>query len=247
MNESYPEYMQNSDRRIREFLTARADEGFFLDRSKLNKLTSTNSVLNNYSVCRINFNLFFTEILNLEEKNQFGTSYSVLMREIVSLIDHFNGLFVESSLDGLTVVFNANQKISINPVLSSIKFALNLLLLCDENIIPILKEHKIADIDKLQLKIGIAYGKISIEKISSSLNSMYLIYGNANILARKLAKIVKPKEVALGGNVVESLSSDKTMYVSITSPDETEWPESSALIKFHQSTKDKIVEFIKRL
>jgi hypothetical protein len=47
--------------------------------------------------------------------------------------------------------------------------------------------------------------------------------------------------------VVESLSSDKTMYVSITSPDETEWPESSALIKFHQSTKDKIVEFIKRL
>ncbi|MHA2337153.1 MAG: adenylate/guanylate cyclase domain-containing protein [Candidatus Hodarchaeales archaeon] len=247
MNESYSDYMQNSNKRIRELLKARANKEFFLDGLDLNKLINTNSAVNNFSVCRINFNLFFTDIINMDENNQFGSTYSILMREIISLIDHFNGLFIESSLDGLTVVFNVNQKQNVNPVLSSVKFALNLLLLCDENIIPILKEQKVANIEKLQLKIGIAYGKTYIEKISNSLNGMYLIYGNANILARKLAKIVKPKEVALGGNVVESLSSDKTMYVSITTPDETEWPESSALIKFHHSTRDKIVDFIKKL
>ena len=109
MNESYSDYMQNSNGRIREFLKNRDDKEFSANNLDLDILTEANSAVNNYSVCRINFNNFFTEILTFDENGQFGKTYSILLREIISLINHFNGLFIESSLDGLTVVFNANK------------------------------------------------------------------------------------------------------------------------------------------
>ncbi|MFW9929954.1 MAG: adenylate/guanylate cyclase domain-containing protein, partial [Candidatus Thorarchaeota archaeon] len=237
-------YLDDREKIIRKKLADYENSNYIVGMKPLEDLKESECLEGNYTIVNIQFSSFFIEHSSDENNKKIFNLFTILLNEIISLLEINSGLLADYSFKHVVCVFGIDYKEKMNPIVNGIKFALNLMLLLDERFIPSLNEKKIVDFTSIQVKIGIAHGQTYIEKLKNMLAQSIIIYGNAYLLASKLSNNAKWREVALAGNVVNSISEGKTSYIAILSPEEKDWPENSALIKFYNpSIGQKVADF----